>query len=541
MIRITFVVGAGKLSRHKYDEKAMLAVTSTLKQIDYVEDRGSSCVNECGGCYKTQHDTGKNLFTVVVFPRLAGHDDGQPVRGGGKDENRKTNRGDDYEPLIPTNSPGYKIAVCRLPTFQNLLSTYCPTYSEKKECLRCLEGLLQVEQAIESKMIVGQPLDAGEQSFYDESSELKEKYLYVQQESNTHVEEGKVTVDERRALVEMNEKRIDTLMAEKSSASVAEKLKRALTRKAQLQALRDDVLSIHSTSYPPPLRHESKISALRKKLLPLQALEDSSRGRLLTLDETRALAAKEELLEEICELEEGSRGWFEEDDAFQERLKKSRERSRSKRHGGNAIIRTVGKEGGSGSANAVNKWILPGETPKSPWGASFGKSKLKGKGGAVFTAMMLDSSSDEEESDDEIVDDGVKETQSLDVAKKQHPVASNIFTSEMVESTNKTNVPVSTNQLADPGSMPQTKKKKKKKTKTKTAVKVEIAEEVNGTDSGLMTTDVADSESPSSVSSSLVEFWKSFLLPFVMGIVSILLSLATSVFKRENSRKKKTR
>jgi hypothetical protein len=89
--------------------------------------------------------------------------------------------------------------------------------------------------------------------------------------------------------------------------------------------------------------------------------------------------------------------------------------------------------------------------------------------------------------------------------------------------------------------MPQTKKKKKKKTKTKTAVQVEIAEEVNGTDSGLMTTDVADSESPSSVSSSLVEFWKSFLLPFVMGIVSILLSLATSVFKRENSRKKKTR
>ena len=139
------------------------------------------------------------------------------------------------------------------------------------------------------------------------------------------------------------------------------------------------------------------------------------------------------------------------------------------------------------------------------------------------------------------MDDSVKETQSLDVAKKQHPVASNIFTSEMVESTNKTNVPMSTNQLADPGSMPQTKKKKKKKTKTKTAVKVEIAEEVNGTDSGLMTTDVADSESPSSVSSSLVEFWKSFLLPFVMGIVSILLSLATSVFKRENSRKKKTR
>ena len=542
MIRITFVVGAGKLSRQKYDEKAMLAVTSTLKQIDYVEDRGASCVNECGGCYKTQHDTGKNLFTVVVFPLLvAGHDDGQPVRGGGKVENRKTNRGDEYEPLIPTNSPGYKIAVCRLPTFQNLLSTYCPTYSEKKECLRCLEGLLQVEKAIESKMIVGQPLDAGEQSFYNESSELKEKYAYVQQEANKHVEEGKVTLDERRVLVEMNEKRIETLMAEKSSASVAEKLKRALTRKAQLQTLRDDLLSMHSTSFPPPLRHESKISALRKKLLPLQALEDSSRGRLLTLDETRALAAKEELLKEICELEEGSRGWFEEDEAFQERLEKSRERSRSKRNGGKAIMRSVGKEGGSGSTNAVNKWILPGEKPKSLWGASFGNSKLKGKGGAVFTAMMLDSSSDEEESDDEIVDGSVKESQSLDVAKKQHPEASSILTSETVGSSNKKNVPAPIVQLSDTGSMPQTKKKKKKKTKAKSAPKEESMDEVNGTDSGFTTTDVAGTETPSSVSSSLVEFWKSFLVPFVMAIVSILLSLATSVFKRENSKKKKTR
>jgi hypothetical protein len=537
MIRITFVVGAGKLSRQKYDDKAMLAVTSTLKQLDYVEDRGASCVNECGGCYKTQHDTGKNLFTVVVFPRLAGHEDGRPIHGGGKDESRKIKRGEDYEPLIPINSPGYKMAVCRLPTFQNLLSAYCPTYSEKKECLRCLEGLLQVEQAIESKMMVGQPLDAGEQSFYDESSELKEKYAHTQQEANKHVEEGKVTLDERRVLVEMNEKRIEALMAEKSSALVAEKLKKAFSRKVQLQKLCDEVLSMHSTSYPPPLRHESKISALRKKLLPLQALEDSSRGRLLTLDETRALAAKDELLEEICELEEGSRGWFEEDEAFQERLENSRKRSCSKRNVEKTKIRSVGKEGGSGNDNSVKKWILPGENPKSPWGASSSKSKLKGKGGAVFTAMMLDSSSDEEESDEESVDDNVKEMQSLDATKKQHPAATNIL-SKMAQSSVEKNVPLSIMQLAGTGSLPQAKKKKKKKTKAKTAPKEESTEKVDDKDDG---SDGTDSGSPSSISHSVLEFWKSFLMPFVMAIVSLILSLVTSMFKRENSKKKKNR
>ena len=45
----------------------------------------------------------------------------------------------------------------------------------------------------------------------------------------------------------------------------------------------------------------------------------------------------------------------------------------------------------------MNKWILPGEKPKNAWGASSGKNKMKGKGGAVFTAMMMDSSSDEED------------------------------------------------------------------------------------------------------------------------------------------------
>jgi hypothetical protein len=523
MIRITFVVGAGKLSRQKYDDKAMLAVTMTLKHLDYVEDRGASCVNECGGCYKTQHDTGKNLFTVVVFPRLAS------ARGGGEDGNGKTGGGggEDYEPIIPTNSPGYKMAVSIMPTFQNLLSAYCPTYSEKRECLHCLEGLLQVEQAIEGKMMVGQPLDAGEQSFYDESNDLKEKYAYALQEVNRHVEEGKVTVDERRVLVAMNEKRIETLMAEKNSASVAEKLKKALTRKIQLQILSDEVLSMHATSYPPPLRHESKISALRKRLLPLLSLEDSSRGRLLTLEETRALSVKDELLEEICELEEGSRGWFEDDEAFQKRLEKSRKRSSSKRNGGKSLVGSAGREGGSVSSNTVNKWILPGEKSKSSWGASSSKSKLKGKGGAVFTAMMLDSSSDEEESVDGYVNDNV-EVQSLGSTKKQHRGASTVLISEMKTFENI---------VLDTGS--QVKKKKKKKTKAKTVEESPVI--VAGTHDRSSTSNGTEIRSPSSVSSSLLDFWQSFLLPFVTAVISFLLSIMASMFKKENQKKKKNR
>ena len=75
MIQITLIIGAGKLGQSKYNDKAMPTLTSALRQFDYVEDQGASCVNECGGYYKTQNDTGKNLLTVVVFLRLVEHGD----------------------------------------------------------------------------------------------------------------------------------------------------------------------------------------------------------------------------------------------------------------------------------------------------------------------------------------------------------------------------------------------------------------------------------------------------------------------------------
>ena len=64
MIQITFITGAGKLRQSEYDDKAMLTLTLPLRQFDYMEDQGASCVNECGGLYKTQHDTSKNLLTA---------------------------------------------------------------------------------------------------------------------------------------------------------------------------------------------------------------------------------------------------------------------------------------------------------------------------------------------------------------------------------------------------------------------------------------------------------------------------------------------
>src|SRR6056300_391346 len=270
MIRITFIVGAGKLSRQKYDAKAMQTLTSSLRELEYVEDRGAGCSFDCAGCFKTQHDTGKNLFTVVLFPKIKDNSSGNSATSG--DANNDC--GED-EPLLPANSPGYKIAVCSISTFQTLLSTQCPTYAQKRKCMECIEGLIELLQSIENKLMGGHPLDPAEQSLYDEMEELSEKMVYTQKEAARHVDEGLLTLQEKEMLVEMNQKRVEALMKEKSTAAVAEKLKKALARKEHLQSLKDDDLqsSSLSSSYPPPLRHEAKITALRKKLLPLQVLE----------------------------------------------------------------------------------------------------------------------------------------------------------------------------------------------------------------------------------------------------------------------------
>lgn len=51
----------------------------------------------------------------------------------------------------------------------------------------------------------------------------------------------------------------------------------------------------------------------------------STRGRLLTIDEVKQVGAKDELLERAGVLEADSRGWFEEDEEFEARLNEVRQ------------------------------------------------------------------------------------------------------------------------------------------------------------------------------------------------------------------------
>lgn len=106
-------------------------------------------MNECGGSYKTQHDTGKNLFTVVVFPRLA--DGGGTGAAEGGAEGAAVN--DAYPLAFPLaeGSPGHTILAASEDTFANMAPSLCPSWAEKKFCAEVLRAAFDTVGELDAK------------------------------------------------------------------------------------------------------------------------------------------------------------------------------------------------------------------------------------------------------------------------------------------------------------------------------------------------------------------------------------------------------
>ncbi|KAL9190334.1 hypothetical protein ACHAXT_007545 [Thalassiosira profunda] len=373
MIRITFVTGAGKLARQKYDAKCGQTVTASLRELDYVEDRGASCVNECAGCFKTQHDTGKNLFTVVVFPRLAEKEEGA------------------------IGLPAHTVLVASDETFAKMAPAMCPSWSEKRNCSDLLRAAMETVQQMDAKLMTGTPLTDDENEFYDGvggATSISNKGECLKKLMHEQVEEGK--------LLEQVGERIDGLNADIDEAMQRSQEKRAAKLSAQKEKAeaRRKMLKGHTAKPPPILKHEAKIAQLTKQLKPLLKLEQNAKGRLLTMKETKELAAKDELLEEIGDLEDASCGWFEDEESFQARLEASRKKQTAATSSAKSSS-GKGKKPGTGSRSMKSgntTWLTPGglASKQAALGkkAAAKKSQPRSNGGGAFAAMMMDSDSD---------------------------------------------------------------------------------------------------------------------------------------------------
>lgn len=289
MIRITFVTGAGKQARQKYDEGAARAVTSTLQKLGYEEDRGASCVIECAGSYKLQHDTGKNLKTVVVFPK---------IQSSSGDKEHDTSEKDTF---LVEGSPEHSIAMASLNVFDNMLKSKCSSWSQKKGCTAALEWLKGLVEDLDAKLMKGTPLEESEQEFYNSITGLDDKLTKVKDAMHQQVESGNITKFEKETLLEHNAERLETLSTEIKDAK-GKKLEKLQAMKIKMEQRKELLESIEPKA-PHKLKHETEINKLWKEALPLLRQEEQIKVRLLSVKETQAMARKDEIMDEISHLE----------------------------------------------------------------------------------------------------------------------------------------------------------------------------------------------------------------------------------------------
>ena len=394
MIRITFVTGAGKLGRQKYDEGCAKAVTSSLRSLGFEEDRASSCVRECAGSFKLQHDTGKNLKTVVVFPRI------REVGGGGGDEANHDNSENNNESsvLLKRGSPEEMVALSPIAMFSNLVTNRCRSWSQKKGCNAAIADIQKLISNLEERLLEGVVLDDNEQALYDTVSvdDLKEKHNIVKEAMQKQVEtDGNITAEEKTQLLAQVSDRIETIESELEALTEQKKPKRVekLTAMKAKAEQRKAMLAKISPKAPAPLKFHKEILALRKELVPLDKLEESAKGRLLSVKETKTLARKDDILEEIAELETKSRGWFEDEASFAVRVRNSRATGKQQ-------AASSAKKSGASKKSTVgggNSWVTSSlaSRPKSSKGygkTGASKKKKPAASGGVFAAMMMDDS-----------------------------------------------------------------------------------------------------------------------------------------------------
>jgi hypothetical protein len=391
MIRLTLVTGAGKLGRAKYDEQAARVVTNTLRELGYEEDRGASAVMECAGTFKLQHDTGKNLKTVVIFPKISTTAGVENAMGKvGLNENSGVS-------LIAEGSIEEKLVQTTINVFPRMMESKCETWTQKKGCIAALTSLKTSAERLDLKLLQGNPLTDAEQEFYNTVSltSLEEKLTCVRDLMAKQVDSGHITSDEKKQLLEQISDRLAALSDEVSEAEAQSKVKRVENLKMQIEKakLRQAKIQSLSTITLPKLKNLDAIIKLRKELLPLLEVEQAAKGRLLTLKESQAVARKDEISEEIHQLELSSRNWFESDDLFQARVKashldweKSRKQAAAKKKTAPKVTATTG------SSSAATKWVVPGAKKTSAWGQPSQKG-VKTSGG-LFAQMMNDSDSD---------------------------------------------------------------------------------------------------------------------------------------------------
>jgi hypothetical protein len=390
MIKITFVVGGGKLVRSRYPEDLPKWLVAALREIGFTEDRSAAETFDSQGTFKQQHDTGQNLKYLIVFPHIS----------CSKSATNGTKADSEAEPALDEKSPDYIVMACEKATLIDIVESKVTSYNQKKRLLKLLQEKAEHYKAIEGKLVSGVMLNPKEQAFYDANSGSDdEKIAWLQNELKAMIESGQLTAREKSELLKQMENNLSTVTSEIESAKTEGKPKKAEKAEAKRETILSRKMVVEKISpIPPRLKNGDQIRKLYMKVFPLQALEEKGRSMSLTLADLKLLEEKMDIESEIKSFEQSSRGWFEDDEEFTERCQyeekearatfkqKMSEQKKSGNNGGKSSSSTIAK------SNSSNAWSTIGK--KSSGTSGLGVKPAAKKATSAFAAAFDGSDSD---------------------------------------------------------------------------------------------------------------------------------------------------
>jgi hypothetical protein len=162
-LRLTFIVGGGKLVRHRYDESLPKWLGAALREAGFADDRGAALGDS--KVFKLQHDLGQNLIYMHVFPAVEA-----PAAAAGA-AGAAAGAGDDGAgagaaagaAAAAAESPSSRLLTCSLADFSALLTTRIAPWSQRRRLLAALQEASARLAAAEAKLVSRTPLTPEEQ------------------------------------------------------------------------------------------------------------------------------------------------------------------------------------------------------------------------------------------------------------------------------------------------------------------------------------------------------------------------------------------
>lgn len=340
MVRISFVVGGGKLVRQKYSDDLPKFMVNALGAIGFQEDNSATVEAGSAGKFKYHHDTNKNLKFVHVFPKIA--EAPEAAQQGPVTE----------DPGRVVKSPEELLLESEETDFTRFLRTHLVTYAQKRKALELLKQRIAVLEEIELKLSRLERLSDEEQNLFEGigSEDLRQKVKEVNLELQGMVEANRLTSAEKSDCLEELESKMAQVQEEIAKAEAEGKTKKVQALAKPLEVLKSTHSQVKAADPVslPPLKNGDKIRQLRQKLAELERLEKATKTKgHASIEELKRLGERPDLEEAVLELERRARGWLESDEVFEQRLEANL------RVGGRAAQR------GAGGYNVVSGGAKP--------------------------------------------------------------------------------------------------------------------------------------------------------------------------------------